>query len=131
VTEKVETFSLAESKTDLSNQNLNVMEVLRLLNLDGCGGHHIKFPRQLRYVRWQRLPMEALPYEMLHCMRKLVVLDLTSSKLTYLWDPDSNVVVCKYMCPFSPAAYFQMIKDIKVMPSGYTLEESSFVPSIL
>lgn len=130
MTEKVETFSLAESKTDLSNQNLNVMEVLRLLNLDGCGGHHIKFPRLLRYVRWQRLPMEALPCEMLH-MRKLVVLDLTSSKLTHLWDTDSNVMVCKYMCPFLSAAYFQMVKDTKVMPSGYTVKESSFVPSIL
>ncbi|KAG0580495.1 hypothetical protein KC19_4G177500 [Ceratodon purpureus] len=112
VTEKVETFSLAESKTCLSNQNLNVMEVLRLLNLDGCEGNQLKFPRLLRYIRWQRLPMEMLPCEMLH-MRKLVVLDLTSSKLTRLWDPDSNV-----MFPKLQSLILDGCKDLKDIPTS-------------
>lgn len=89
VTDKVQTFSLAESKADLSDQNLKPMENLRLLNMDGCGGTRIQFPHRLGYVRWQRLPLEKIPCEM-YDMRKLVVLDLASSKITHLWNVDST-----------------------------------------
>lgn len=76
---------------------LEKMKSLILLQLKNVGfsGKYKKFPRKLRLLSWHGFSLKALPGDI--SLEKLVILDMSYSKLTRVWD---DFMVCLLASPF-------------------------------
>ncbi|CAN6452037.1 unnamed protein product [Victoria cruziana] len=80
-------FDLKEGdEMHLTSKEFRTMPELRLLNVSYAKfeGEYEHLPRTLKWLEWRECPLESLPHEF--CLEKVVVLDLSYSMITKVWD---------------------------------------------
>lgn len=82
----------AKLQTDALEKMKNLM-LLQLKNVN-FSGKYKKLPKKLRLLSWHGFSLKAIPGDFL--LEKLVVLDMSYSKLTHLWDGFKVLLVSLY-----------------------------------